>query len=132
MLMLGYGLGAAMVLCIALVPGQAAVATAIYTGVYFVCGYGLAAANIASMTLRQIATPPRLQGRSSASFRFAIMALMPVSALLAGLLGQWFGVRTGLFICSAGMPLAVICLWPIRRLRSAEEESEPAPAPARG
>jgi MFS family permease len=131
MLLTGYLLGAAMVLCIALVPGSAGVATAIFTGVYFTCGYGLVTANIAMMTLRQLATPGPLQGRVNASFRFAIMALMPFSALLAGVLGEQFGLRPALFICSAGMPLSVIwiCLSPTRKVHRAEEISQPEPGP---
>lgn len=123
MLLTGYVLGAATVLSIALVPGSAAVATAIYTGVYFICGYGLVTAITAMTTLRQIATPGPLQGRVNASFRFAIMALMPFSALLAGVLGQRFGLRPALFICSAGMPLSVIWigLSPARKVHAAEE-----------
>jgi MFS family permease len=130
MLLTGYILGAAMVLCIALVPGSPTVATAIYTGVYFICGYGLITANIAMGTLRQIAAPGPLQGRVNASFRFAIMALMPFSALLAGLLGEQFGLRPALFICSAGMPISVIwiCLSPTRNVRAAEEIALPEPA----
>ncbi len=38
----------------------------------------------------------------NASFRFAIGALMPFSALLAGLLGERLGVRVTLFICRRG------------------------------
>jgi MFS family permease len=129
-LLIGYAIGAAMVLCIALVPGRGAAATAIYCVVYFTCGVGLIAANTASLTLRQIVTPPPLQGRTSASYRFAIMALMPFSAALAGVLGEQFGLHTGLFICSAGMPLSVIILWPVRKMRDAKEEGVPAPARA--
>jgi MFS family permease len=131
MLMSGYALAAVTVMCIALVPGSAAVATAIYTGVYFACGYGLVSGNIASQTLRQIVTPQELQGRVNASFRFAIMMLMPFSALLAGLLGEQLGVRTGLFICSAGIPFPAIwlSLSPARRVRTAEDVIQPEPKP---
>lgn len=123
MLLTGYAVGAAMVLCIALVPGSPAVATAIYTGVYFICGYGIVTVKTAMMSLCQIAAPGPLQGRVNASFRFAIMALMPLSAVLAGLLGQHVGLRPTLFICSAGMPLSVIWigLSPARKVHAAEE-----------
>jgi MFS family permease len=136
MLLTGYVLAAASVLCIGLVPGSGTAATAIFTAVYFVCGYGLVAANIAMTTLRQVVTPESLQGRVNASFRFAIMALMPFSALLAGLLGEAFGLRPALFLCSAGMPFSVIwiCLSPARKVRGAESiappEPEPEPQPA--
>jgi predicted MFS family arabinose efflux permease len=134
MLLTGYGLGAAMVLCIALVPGSPGVATAIYTGVYFTCGYGLVSGNIASVTLRQIVTPEPLQGRVSASFRFAIMVLMPFSALLAGVLGTEIGLRPALFFCSAGMPLSVIWIYlsPTRKVHGADEVTQPGPQPSAG
>jgi predicted MFS family arabinose efflux permease len=129
-LLAGYGIGAAMVLCIALVPGSATVATTLFCGVYFICGVGLVSGNIASLSLRQIVTPEPLQGRVNASFRFAIMALMPFSALLAGVLGEQFGLRPALFICSAGMPISVIWIWlsPTRRVHAAEDVTRPEPA----
>ncbi len=131
MLLTGYALGAAMVLCIGLVPGSGTAATAIFTVVYFICGYGLVIATTAMTTLRQLVTPESLQGRVNASFRFAVMAPMPFSALLAGLLGEQFGLRPALFICSAGMPLSVIwiCLSPTRKVHAAEEIAPPDPEP---
>jgi MFS family permease len=127
MLLTGYAVGATMVLCIALVPGLAAVATAIFVGVYFICGYGIVTVKTAMISLCQIATPGPLQGRVNASFRFVIMALLPFSALLAGLLGEQFGLRPALFICSAGMPLSVIWIFlsPVRKLHVAEEITHP-------
>lgn len=121
-LLTGYALGAATVLCIALVPGTGAVATAIYAGVFFICGYGVISALIANNTLRQIATPGPLQGRVNASSVFAVAALMPFSAALAGLLGQQFGLRPTLFICCVGMPLSVIWISvsPVRKMRAAD------------
>lgn len=129
MLLTGYALGAAAVLSIGLVPGSRTAATAIFTVVYFICGYGLVTANIGMTTLRQIVTPESLQGRVNASFRFAIMALMPFSALLAGLLGEQLGLRQALFVCSAGMPISVIwiCMSPVRKVRGAEAVAAPDP-----
>jgi hypothetical protein len=47
------------------------------------------------------------------------------------LLGEQFGLRPALFICSAGMPLSVIwiCLSSARKVRSAEEITPPEPEP---
>jgi predicted MFS family arabinose efflux permease len=131
MLLTGYALGAAAVLCIGLVPGSRTTATAIFTVVYFICGYGLVTATIAMTTLRQVVTPESLQGRVNASFQFAIMALMPFSALLAGLLGEQFGLRPALFVCSAGMPISVIWIFlsPARKVRAAEAVAPPEPEP---
>jgi MFS family permease len=129
-LLLGYAVAALAILGIPLVPRPAALSTGLFTMVYFTAGYGIVATNIAMTTLRQIATPDSLQGRVNASFRFAIGALMPFSALLAGLLGEKLGLRPTLFITAAGMPLSVvwIALSPTRKVGAAEEL---APEPAR-
>jgi len=130
MLLAGYALGALAVLAIPLVPGPPVLSTILFAVVYFMAGFGIITMNISSMTLRQIATPAALQGRVNASFRFAISALMPFSALLAGLLGERLGLRPTLFICAAGMPLSVvwIALSPIRKVRALEELA-PRPQP---
>ncbi len=131
MLLAGYAIAALSVLGIPFVPGPAALSTLLFTGVYFVGGYGIVAVNIAMMTLRQLATPASLQGRVNASFGFAIGALMPVSAVLAGLLGQRLGLRPTLFVCAAGMPISVvwIALSPTRKVATAADLT-PAPAEA--
>jgi predicted MFS family arabinose efflux permease len=122
-LLAGYALAALAILGIPLVPGPATTSTVVFTGVYFMAGYGIVATNIAMTTLRQIATPASLQGRVNASFRFAIGALMPFSALLAGLLGERLGLRATLFITAAGMPISVvwIAFSPTRKVGAAEE-----------
>jgi MFS family permease len=122
-LVAGYASGALAILGIPLVPGPPALSTVLFTLVYFVAGYGIVGTTIAMTTLRQVATPASLQGRVNAGFRFAIGALMPFSALLAGLLGELLGLRTTLFITAAGMPLSVlwVALSPTRKVRAAEE-----------
>ncbi|HKB31084.1 MAG TPA: MFS transporter [Streptosporangiaceae bacterium] len=131
MLVAGYAMAALAILGIPLVPGPAALSTMLFTGVYFVAGYGIVAVNIAMMTLRQIATPASLQGRVNASFSFAIGALMPFSAVLAGLLGERLGLRPTLFVCAAGMPISVvwIALSPTRKVGTAADFAEPGPGP---
>jgi MFS family permease len=130
-LVAGYGVAAVAIFCIPLVPGPAVRSTSIFLLVYFVAGYAIVGTNIAMATMRQVASPPSLQGRVNASFRFAIGALMPVSALLAGLLGETLGLRPTLFICGAGMPISVIwvALSPTRKVRSVEELAPHEAAP---
>ncbi|HEX4060257.1 MAG TPA: MFS transporter [Streptosporangiaceae bacterium] len=122
-LVAGYGVAAVAIFCIPLVPGPALRATSIFLVVYFVAGYAIVGTNIAMAIMRQVASPPSLQGRVNASFRFAIGALMPVSALLAGLLGETLGLRPTLFVCGAGMPISVIwvALSPTRKVKAVEE-----------
>jgi MFS family permease len=130
-LVAGYGAAAVAIFCIPLVPGRGLTSTSIFLVVYFVAGYAIVGTNIAMATMRQVASPPSLQGRVNASFRFAIGALMPVSALLAGLLGETLGLRPTLFICGAGMPISVIwvALSPTRKVRSVEELAPDQAAP---
>jgi hypothetical protein len=56
---------------------------------------------------------------------------MPFSALLAGLLGETFGLRPALFVCSAGMPISVIWIFlsPARKVQGAESIAPPEPEP---
>jgi MFS family permease len=130
-LMTGYAVGALAVLCIPLVPGPSRLSLVLFMIVYFTAGFGIVTMNIASMALRQVATPAPLQGRVNASFRFAIGCLMPFSALLAGLLGEQLGLRPTLYICAAGMPISAIwiALSPARKLRALEELAAPPQVP---
>lgn len=119
-LIAGYAAGAMAILWLPFVPGPPMLSTVLFAGVYFLAGYGIVTANITMTTVRQLATPPELQGRMHASFRFAIGALMPFSAAIAGLLGEWLGLRTTLFITAAGMPISVlwVALSPARTVRT--------------
>jgi MFS family permease len=128
MLVAGFALAALAILCLPLVPGPPALSTLLFTGVYFTAGFGLVGTNIAMATLRQVATPAWMQGRVNASFWFAISALMPLSALLAGLLGEQLGLRATLFFAAGGMPVSVvwIALSPTRKVAAARE-LEPGP-----
>jgi MFS family permease len=120
LLLLAYTVAAAGLIGLPFVPGSAAVSTALFAGLYVVAGSGIVALNIVSLTLRQVATPGALQARVNASFRVAISGLMPVSAIVAGLLGDRVGLRATLFIAAGGMPLVVgwIALSPARRVKT--------------
>lgn len=123
LLLTAYSLAGLAILGIPLAPGPPVVTIALYAVIYFVAGYGIVATNVATMTLRQIATPNALHGRVNAGFRFAIGALMPFAAALAGFLGERLGLRVTLFICAGGMPISVllVALSPARRVKSAQE-----------
>lgn len=131
----GFALAAVAIACLPLVPGPPALAPVLaavaFAAVYLAAGYGLVGTNIAMMTLRQVATPASLQGRVNASFWFAISALMPLSALLAGLLGEQLGLRATLFAAAAGLPLSVvwIALSPARKVVTAGELAPDAGQP---
>ncbi len=123
LLLASYGLGAIALVGIPFVPGPATLSTALFVCLYVLAGTGIVALNIVSMTLRQVATPSYLQARVNASFKFALSALTPVSAAIAGVLGDALGLRGTLFIMAIGMPLTP--LWivfsPVRKVRTLQQ-----------
>ncbi len=62
--------------------------------------------NITQVTMRQRLTPPRLLGRMNASIRFVVWGVMPLAALLSGVLGEALGVIPVMWIGAAGSFLA--------------------------
>lgn len=96
--------------------------------------HGLAAPvfNAASVGLRQAVTPDRLQGRVSATIRFVGWGLLPVSALLGGVLAERVGVLPTLTVAVA-LSLSA-CLWPLlqmpRVIVPLESGAPASPAPA--
>lgn len=79
---------------------------------------GLSIFFIHERSLRQSLTPDRLLGRVNASREFLIALVLPVGALVGGLLGQTVGLRPTLALGVLGVTLA--CLWivfsPLHRL----------------
>jgi predicted MFS family arabinose efflux permease len=134
LLLLGYTVAAFGIMGLPLVSGPAGVSTALFAGLYILAGSGIVALNIVSMTLRQVATPSSLQARVNASFRVSISGLMPVSAVVAGVLGDLIGLRATLFVTAAGMPLSVawIAFSPARRVTTLAELAcaDPAAGPS--
>jgi predicted MFS family arabinose efflux permease len=123
LLLAGYVVGALAITGLPFVTGPATVQTVLYVLLFFVAGCGIIALNIVTMTLRQVATPNAMQGRVTAAYGFLIGALIPVSAVVAGVLGDQLGLRTTLFVAAVGVPLSVLWLVfsPVRRLRTADE-----------
>jgi hypothetical protein len=52
-------------------------------------------------------TPAHLLGRVNASRRFLVFGIIPLGALMGGLLGDRLGLRATLLISGAGMLLAL-------------------------
>src|SRR5262249_61949739 len=92
--------------------------------------------NITQISLRQAITPERLQGRMNSVMRFIVWGVLPLGALLGGLLATTIGIRNTLWIAGIGGSLSwvPIPLSPGRPpIRVPEHELTPplAPAPAR-
>ncbi|MFJ9616486.1 MFS transporter [Streptomyces noursei] len=90
---------------------------------YAVGGFGVCAGvvggNILKVSFQQAYCPPALLGRVTASAAFLNYGTLPLGALLGGALGTALGVRTALWITTAGVPLAALILLasPIRTAR---------------
>ncbi|MEY2226274.1 MULTISPECIES: MFS transporter [Streptomyces] len=86
---------------------------------------GVTLYNICQVTYRQTVCPPHLLGRMTATMRFLVWGVLPLSGLLAGLLGELLGVRDALWVCAAALsaaPLVLLCS-PLRRMRTFEDDA---------
>ncbi len=77
-------------------------------------GVGSPVFNVASVGLRQVVTPERLQGRVSATIRFVGWGMLPMSALVGGLLAERLGLLPTLAVAAATSLSAF--LWPLLQL----------------
>ena len=64
--------------------------------------------NITQVSFRQRICPPRLLGRMNASIRFLVWGVMPIGALVSGVLGTAIGVLPTLWIGSIGALFAAL------------------------
>ncbi|MFJ6483332.1 MULTISPECIES: MFS transporter [unclassified Streptomyces] len=86
---------------------------------------GVTLYNICQVTYRQTVCPPHLLGRMTATMRFLVWGVLPLSGLLAGLLGELLGVRNALWLCAGALsaaPLVLLCS-PLRRMREFEDDA---------
>jgi len=75
--------------------------------------------NVLQVSFRQRATPDRLLGRMNAAMRFLLTGALALGSALAGLLGQYVGVRAVLWVGAAGLATAWLpsFLSPLRTMR---------------
>jgi MFS family permease len=79
--------------------------------------------NVNQVSFRQRLCPDRLLGRMNATMRFVVWGVLPLGALIGGVLGSAAGLRPTLWIGAAGQVLAVLWLVfsPIRTMRDFPE-----------
>jgi MFS family permease len=82
--------------------------------------------NITQVTARQRLCPPRLLGRMNATIRFFIWGVMPISSLVAGWIGNVYGVTTAMWIGAIGVLVssAWVVFSPIRTMRELPSHAE--------
>ena len=94
---------------------------ALLGGIFALMGFGTALANVHNITLRQSAVPDRLQGRVNAAYRLVSWGVIPIGAILGGVLAREMGAYHAAL--AGGIGVAAATLWvafsPIPRLREA-------------
>jgi predicted MFS family arabinose efflux permease len=105
-------------------------AVAILATAQFLFAIGMPLGIIVTMTIRQTLTPQHLQGRVAATFRAVGLGVSPFGALAAGALSIPLGVRATIAIFMVGclVPIAVVFLSPLRRVRTVADIEVPAGA----
>ncbi|MFJ6751090.1 MFS transporter [Streptomyces sp. NPDC091266] len=85
----------------------------------FCVSAGVVAGNTVKAGFQQRYCPPALLGRLTASTSFVNYGTLPFGALLGGALGSALGLRTAMWIMTAGVPLAALILVfsPVRKVR---------------
>jgi MFS family permease len=83
-------------------------------------GIGIVAGNVITSSFMQAYTPARLFARSNATINVFNYGMMPVGALLGGLLASELGIRGAIWVMTGILPLTslFIVLSPLRRLRN--------------
>jgi MFS family permease len=114
---LAFGLTGLLVPLAVLFPG---VALVLVVGAEFGQWMAILVYYVGAITVRQAITPDRLYGRVNATIRFVAGGLMPVGALIGGLLGGVVGLPLTLVIAELGTLLGVVwlALSPVRHLRA--------------
>ncbi|WP_054970810.1 MFS transporter [Alicyclobacillus ferrooxydans] len=79
--------------------------------------------SILETTVRQTLVPDALLGRVNATIRVMDVGLTAIGSLVAGIFGEWFGIRDVMIFAVIGMVLTTLwlVLSPVRRLRSVQD-----------
>jgi MFS family permease len=65
---------------------------------WFISGIGVVLYNVNQVSFRQRLCPPALLGRMNATMRFIVWGVLPIGALIGGVLGQKVGLRPTLWV----------------------------------
>lgn len=83
-------------------------------------GLGIVAGNVISSSFTQAYTPANLFARSNATINVFNYGMMPLGALLGGVLAAQFGIQAAMWATAGLLPLSAtfIVFSPLRRLRT--------------
>ena len=98
----------------------------------FLGGFCGVAWNINQVSLRQVITPQRMQGKMNATMRFIVWGTMPIGAIIGAALGQMIGLHATIWVGALGGLIAFIpvTLSPVRHLVTMPEPVDEAPTAA--
>jgi MFS family permease len=102
-----------------------------FAGIAMVCsGCDIVIGNVIVDSFMQSYVPPDIFGRVTSATRAVGFAMMPVGALLAGVLATVLGVRCALWILTALIAASGLfyLLTPMRQLRDLPQRSQPNPS----
>ncbi|MEV0646591.1 MFS transporter [Phytomonospora sp. NPDC050363] len=118
---LAFSTGAPLML--ALIPWTGGAFGLALGGLQLAAGAGLGAANVLSVTLRQVVMPKGALARSNGGYRLITFGVLPIGAALGGVLGETIGSRWGVGAGTALMAVSALpmVLGRIRRLRTPQE-----------
>jgi predicted MFS family arabinose efflux permease len=110
-------------LLIPLAKGPLPMIVAILAFALFLQAFGIQLNGINLVSSRQAMTPPQLQGRMNASFRFLNSVAVTIGALLAGAVSDIFSLRMTLAIGACGLfiPFLRLLFSPVRNLQKAND-----------
>ena len=91
-----------------LVGGTATTIIGVLTAASFLFSVGATVSGVALVSLRQAVTPIPLQGRMNGAMNSLEIGLVPIGALIGGVLGQTIGMREILFLAAVGEIAAVL------------------------
>ena len=85
----------------------------------FLNSFAVVVYNVNQVSFRQRLCPDRMLGRMNATIRFVVFGLLPIGALIGGVIGTAIGLRPTLWIAISGESLAGLWLLasPIRRMK---------------
>ncbi len=95
----------------------------VLASIAFVTGFMVAPYNINAVSLRQVITPDRLQGRMNATTRVIVWGTIPVGSFVSGILGETIGVVNTVIL--GGIVSGIAAVWilfgPVIKLRTQPE-----------
>jgi MFS family permease len=94
-------------------------------GVMFVVmGFSTVVWNIITVSLRQSIIPDEILGRVNSAYRFVGWGVIPLGALLGGVLADVFGLRAPFIVGGAGMIVLAVVMAPIVNTRTIQEAQQ--------